>query len=75
MAVHPLFQEIVDAHLKPRPYRLYDDAQWPDLPDVEVVTDDGGAAHVIHDVGKRDRDAELEDIRERLHDPSFSFRP
>lgn len=72
MAVHPLFQEIVDAHLKPRPYTLYDDAQWPELPDCEVVTDDGGAAYVVDDVAARDR--ELDDIRERLHDPSFSFR-
>lgn len=59
--------------MRPRPYSLYDDAQWPDLPDVAVEVDEGGAAVVVHDVAQRDR--ELADIRERLHDPFFGLRP
>jgi hypothetical protein len=70
MPMHPLFQKAIDAHFPARPYRLYDDAQWPDLPDVDVVTDDGGACHVVHDVAKRDRD----DTHERLHRPGNPFR-
>lgn len=74
MPLHPLFQQIVDdmQQLHQRPYRLYDDAQWSDLPDVSVEVDDGGAAYVVHDPAQRER--ELADVRERLHRPGNPFR-
>lgn len=63
-----------------RPYRIFDDAQWPDLPDVIVETDDGGAAVIVHDPAAREaaeqerRERDLAETQERLYDPSFSFR-
>jgi hypothetical protein len=65
MPLHPLFQDIVDAHVRPRPYRLYDDAQWPELPGATVETDDSGRASIMHDPA---------DERERLHRPGNPFR-
>lgn len=76
MPVHPLFQQILD-DLQRRPdYAVRDDAEWPDLPDVTLVEDEGGAVHVIHDPVQPDaeRAIELADERERLHDPFFNQR-
>ena len=36
-------------------YQFHDDAQWPDLPDVAVMQDEGGGAFVVHDLAERDR--------------------
>ena len=49
MPVHPLFQQILD-DLQRRPdYKVRDDADWPDLPDVTLVEDEGGAVQRVTD--------------------------